>query len=232
MDVLILKLGATGDVVRTTTLLRKLSGRVTWVTTSNNKALLEGYEHPGTELRIVPWENRSVLQGATFDLAINLSWSARGRSEICRSISAKRIFGANINDTGEMSYSKDSSDWLDLSLISIHGRKKADELKLQNRRTYQDLVFAGLGLEFRGEEYFLPPTAKSDLQGDVAIAPEAGAVWPMKKWAHYSQLKSELESRGLKVNYLPTRPTLLELPPASERPQTGQSRSRSPRCRP
>ena len=32
----------------------------------------------------------------------------------------------------------------------------------------------------------------------------------MKKWAHFDWLKSELESRGLKVNFLPTRPTLLE----------------------
>jgi heptosyltransferase-2 len=32
----------------------------------------------------------------------------------------------------------------------------------------------------------------------------------MKKWAHYDWLKSELESRGLKVNFLPIRSTLLE----------------------
>ena len=32
----------------------------------------------------------------------------------------------------------------------------------------------------------------------------------MKKWAHYDWLKSELEQRGLKVNYLPTRATLPE----------------------
>ena len=32
----------------------------------------------------------------------------------------------------------------------------------------------------------------------------------MKKWAHYDWLKSELEGKGLKVNVLPTRPTLLE----------------------
>jgi len=48
------------------------------------------------------------------------------------------------------------------------------------------------------------------LKGDVAIAPEAGPVWPMKKWAHYDRLKRELESSGLTVNVLPVRPTLLE----------------------
>jgi heptosyltransferase-2 len=32
----------------------------------------------------------------------------------------------------------------------------------------------------------------------------------MKKWAYYEWLKSELEGRGLKVNYLPVRATLME----------------------
>jgi heptosyltransferase-2 len=32
----------------------------------------------------------------------------------------------------------------------------------------------------------------------------------MKKWAHFDWLKTELEKQGLKVNFLPTRPTLLE----------------------
>jgi heptosyltransferase-2 len=32
----------------------------------------------------------------------------------------------------------------------------------------------------------------------------------MKKWAHYARLKSELEAKGLTVNFLPRRPTLLD----------------------
>ena len=48
------------------------------------------------------------------------------------------------------------------------------------------------------------------MNGDVAIASESGPVWPMKKWAHYEVLKRELEAHGLKVNFLPKRPTLLE----------------------
>jgi heptosyltransferase-2 len=109
-----------------------------------------------------------------------------------------------------MSYTEDSSRWFDMSLISRYGRHKADELKFQNRFTYQELIFSGLGLEFRGEPYLLPPTSTSALRGDVAIASEAGPVWPMKKWAEYGWLKDQLESRGLTVNYLPVRPSLSE----------------------
>ena len=32
----------------------------------------------------------------------------------------------------------------------------------------------------------------------------------MKNWAYYDQLKTELEARGLRVNVLPKRPTLIE----------------------
>jgi len=51
---------------------------------------------------------------------------------------------------------------------------------------------------------------ETGLAGDVAIAPEAGSVWPMKRWAYYNQLKRELELPGLTVNVLPQRPSLLE----------------------
>jgi ADP-heptose:LPS heptosyltransferase len=56
----------------------------------------------------------------------------------------------------------------------------------------------------------LPPPVRTSLSGDVAIAPVAGPVWPMKGWAYYDELKSELESAGFRVNVLPRRPSLLE----------------------
>ena len=97
-----------------------------------------------------------------------------------------------------------------MSLISRFGKQAADKLKLENRRTYQDLIFAGLGLRFKGEKYLLPEPAKTDLSGDVAISPKAGHVWPMKNWSYYAELKRELEKKGLAVNVLPGRATLLE----------------------
>jgi ADP-heptose:LPS heptosyltransferase len=38
MNILIIKLNATGDVVRTTTLLRRLQGDITWITAPSNVA--------------------------------------------------------------------------------------------------------------------------------------------------------------------------------------------------
>jgi hypothetical protein len=95
-------------------------------------------------------------------------------------------------------------------LISGYGREEADRLKLLNLRTYQELIFEGLGLGFSGEAYYLPPLRPTGLKGDVAISSTAGPIWPMKKWAYYDELKNELEAGGLEVNILQGRPTLLE----------------------
>jgi len=209
METLLVKLGATGDVVRTTPLLRRLDGRVTWVTYSGNKAMLENLENLRVDLRVINWEQRSLLDGRKYDLVIHLEDDFE-TATIQKSVRTGRVFGSYVDSNGRLAYSEDSSPWFNLSLISVYGRKKANELKLQNRRSYQELIFEGLGLKFVGERYLLPPALASGLIGDVAIASEAGPAWPMKRWEHYSWLKSVLESRGLTVNFLPRRATLLE----------------------
>jgi ADP-heptose:LPS heptosyltransferase len=206
MSVLIIKLGATGDVVRTTPLLRRLASSVSWITAENNLALLQGIER---EVRCVSWENRNRVADTAYDLVINLE-DDRESSFFLKELRFEQLFGAHLNGDDQLTYTSDSRAWFDLSLISAYGREKADRLKLLNRRTYQQLVFDGLGLGFNGETYYLPTPCPAGLEGDVAIASTAGPVWPMKQWAYYDKLKNELESAGLKVNILQSRPTLLE----------------------
>ncbi len=206
MSALIIKLGATGDVVRTTPLLRRLDGSVSWITAENNLALLEGIDR---EVRCVSWENRNRVADTPYDLVINLE-DDRETSAFLKKLKFKQLFGAYLNEDDQLTYTSDSCGWFDLSLISTYGREEADRLKLLNRRTYQGLIFEGLGLGFNGERYYLPPSQPTELKGDVAISATAGPVWPIKKWAYYDQLQNELESEGLKVNTLQSRSTLLE----------------------
>ena len=206
MKILILKLNATGDVARTTPLLRCLEGEVTWITARNNLPLLNGLLG---NLRPLCWEDRETVQGEEYDLVINLEDEIE-LAAFVKCIHPKQIFGAYMNGTETLSYTEDSRAWFDMSLISAYGKQKADALKFQNRRTYQELIFEGLGFHFSGEKYILPESDYTDLSGDVAIAPVAGAVWPMKNWAFYDELKKELEAQGLVVNILPKRPSLLE----------------------
>jgi len=205
-EILILKLGATGDVVRTTPLLRPLAGACSWVTAAKNLPLLQGLT---PTLRSVAWEDRMAVCDREYDLVINLE-DTTDVAAFLGQLKYRKLFGARTDAAGVMGYTDDARGWFDLSLISRLGHAAADQLKLKNRRTYQDLIFSGLGLSFKGEPYLLPAPAKTDLRGDVALAPKAGHVWPMKNWAYYADLKTALEARGLVVNVLPERAGLLE----------------------
>jgi len=206
MNILIVKLGATGDVVRTTPLLRRLGGSVTWITAAKNGVFLDGL---GDNLRYFSWEARARALDIPYDLAINLEDTPEV-ALFLKTIRPAEIFGAYADSSKRLRYTDNSKCWFDLSLISAHGKLRADKLKFQNRQTYQELVFEGLGFRFAGERYLLPEPIETGLSGDVAIAADAGPIWPMKKWAYYQELKQQLEDGGLIVNVLPKRSSLLE----------------------
>jgi len=206
MNVLISKIGATGDVVRTTPLLRVPSGHITWLTAAKNRVLLEGLKDG---LRCVSWEERESVLDASYDLAINLE-DTLDVAQFVKTVRCSEIFGAYVNSDDRLKYTENSRRWFDLSLISSYGRQEADRLKFLNRQSYQELIFTGLGFSFSGERYLLPEPIETKLSGDVGIAADAGPIWPMKKWAYYEELKQRLEDQGLTVNVLPKRSSLLE----------------------
>jgi len=206
MGVLIIKLGATGDVVRTTPLLGHLRGQITWVTEPKNTVLLEGLRK---NLQSLCWDERERALDRRYGLVVNLEDTAKA-AQFAKTVRSKEIFGAYVGGDSSLRYTENSKCWFDLSVISNQGKLQADRLKFRNRKTYQELVFEGLGFQFTGETYLLPRSMHTELFGDVGIAAESGAVWPMKKWAYYNQLKLRLEEQGLSVNVLPKRSSLLQ----------------------
>ncbi len=206
MKILVAKLGATGDVVRTTTLIDMFDAEIIWITAEKNLAFVTGISDKVTAFT---WEQRKTIPNSKYDLIINLE-DTSDVGDFLKPVDATQRFGAYSSDTGKLLYTGDSKGWFDLSLISSYGREKADQLKLLNRRTYQDLLYEGLGFTFEGQKYKMPNSIETDLQGDVAISPKAGPVWPIKNWPKFDKVKSALEEKGLIVNYLPKRPTLLE----------------------
>jgi ADP-heptose:LPS heptosyltransferase len=206
MKTLIIKIGATGDVVRTTPLLNRLPGQITWLTSAKNTVLLKGLKE---NLRSFAWEDREKAVDTDYELVINLE-DTLDVAHFLKTLCYKQIFGAYLDSNNSLRYTENSGCWFDLSLISSYGRQEADRLKFLNRQTYQELIFSGLGFNFVGETYLLPEPIQTGLSGDVAIATDAGPIWPMKKWAYYEELKQNLERQGLMVNVLPRRPSLLQ----------------------
>src|SRR5437667_1277968 len=147
MNILIIKLAATGDVVRTTPLLRRFEGETTWITAAGNAALLEGVQD---NVRPFSWEERERTLDRHYDLAINLE-DTLDVAQFLKTVRCSETFGAYVNSDTSLRYTKDSARWFDLSLISTYGKEKADKRKYQNRQTYQEMIFEGLGLRFAGE---------------------------------------------------------------------------------
>lgn len=205
-SVLIVKLGAAGDVVRTTTILHLFKDKnVDWLVSEENKDLL-----PTSYLQNVFTNPDQLREGSTYDSVLNLEDDTEVTRKVFARIEAAEIFGAYIRPGGEIAYTENSAEWFDMSLISRFGLDKANELKLANRSSYQEIIFRSLGCTFNGQRYILPhPLPDSDLTGDIAVAPVAGKRWPMKNWFYFDELINLL-SRNFRVNVLPLRPTLLE----------------------
>lgn len=202
----IIKLGASGDVVRTSPLLRVLNGDVDWIVSRKNEPLIRGLR--GIR-RVVIWEDRFKYNYDSYDLVVSLEDSIEACG-FASTLKSREIYGSFLDSKGAVRYSRSSSSWFDMSLISSHGLQKANKLKLKNRLTYQEHVFTGLGFTFKCQGYLLPDVHEGELSGDVAISPVAGSVWPNKNWAFYDQLIDYLEHQGLVVNILPVRENVLD----------------------
>lgn len=204
MTSLIIKLGAAGDVLRTTPLLRVLDDDMHWLTLPENAPLLRGCRASVfTSIEALP-------RGQEYLQVISLDEDPACLRAVFSRIDAHEVVGAFPDAAGNIVYSEAMAPWFDMSLASRFGRRIADQLKLTNRQSYQDMVFAGLGRSYRGEEYVLPPELPAtDLCGNIAFAPSVGDRWPMKQWAFFQQAVEHF-SRDYQVSVLPRRSTLLE----------------------
>ncbi len=204
--ILIIKTGAAGDVVRTTTLLHIFNGEIDWIVDKKNSILLKGISGINN---IIHTGEISDFKFPRYDLVVNLE-DSEYFANFVREIKFSDLTGTYTTKSGKIKYTENIAEWFDMSLISRYGIEVANKLKYFNRRSYQEIIFNSFGEKFNGEPYMLPLAPDSTLRGDIAIAPKAGKVWPMKNWAYYNELADILRRKGLTVNFLPNRRTMLE----------------------
>src|SRR3989344_933923 len=137
MKDLIVKLGALGDVVRTTVLLSELTSEIHWLSRKNAHDLL-GSEKISKKYFLEENEDIERLKNYEFDLIISLE-EEREILDILKKIKKKKLIGAYLNDKNEIDYTPESSYWFDMSLISKLGKEKADELKYINKKSVPEI---------------------------------------------------------------------------------------------
>ena len=189
-NILIIKLDAAGDVLRTTALLSGLDKiapgpkHITWITKAKNIPILKFCPQINdiySDDYIVP------LRQKEFDFAVNFDEDISA-CDLLYTLKAKKKFGF-INKQYQYSPATPDSDY-------AYRLSKDDELKFRlNTKTYPQIIYEMCGIEWSGERYaFNYPTKPG---GYVALNSEVGDKWPTKKWLGWTYLKHELDVKDI-----------------------------------
>jgi heptosyltransferase II len=206
----IIKIGATGDVVRTTVLLHLFANdEIIWITAKHNIAILPLKQANLKKIiAIDDVENSGVLKDE-FDFVISLDDDFKCAT-LASSFKTKDLFGAYIKD-GKVVYTSDSNEWFDMGLSSRFGKTRADELKWKNKDSFQEILFRMLGAKFNGETYLIPEDIISQGKPNViGIEDRAGARWPTKMWNKFPELAEHLRKDGYEVVFFKEREHIKE----------------------
>ncbi|MFH1145425.1 MAG: glycosyltransferase family 9 protein [bacterium] len=211
MKVLIVKLGALGDVVRTTALLPAIKGDAHWLTSPSSYELLCLNPYLKCVYRFGDDYDHQRLLGQYFDLVISLD-EELPVLQLVQKVKRHSLVGVYVDEiTNEVKYTDHGKGWFDMSLISRHGKEKADELKKQNNRTFQEYLYEMFSLPFTDQEYQLGVNLSRETKYAVGVERWAGGErWPTKRWSGYDQLYDKLKERGIPVVVFTKRAGLLE----------------------
>lgn len=190
--ILIIKLEALGDVLRTTCLLPSLKRdypdcHITWLTIEPAQAVL--FNNPFIdEILVADWEGITRLDIEKFDLLIHPD-AAKKSAALASLVNADRKLGYRLDPDGQVRpFNREAEEWLEMGA--------RDDIKRANRRTYQEHVHAICGLDPAGQEIVLRLTeeersfarAASErfgiAPGETVVGFNTGssARWPMKRW--------------------------------------------------
>jgi ADP-heptose:LPS heptosyltransferase len=191
--ILIIKLAALGDVIRTAALLPGLrdawpKSHITWVTRPNAVRMLAN--HPLID-RLLTFDAESLchLEHERFDLCLSLD-KEPGPSALAMRTDAREKCGIGLSAYGTP-YPL-NAECVPYFLLGLD-----DELKFKrNHTSYPQLIYEAVGLEYRGQRYELHPSRAERTRADrvwqiLGVAPGeivvglntgAGHVFANKNW--------------------------------------------------
>jgi heptosyltransferase-2 len=189
---LIVKLDAMGDVLRSTALLPPIveahpRAAITWITRKESVPLLQRNPYLAEVLELGA-EALVHLQTRTFDRVINLD-ASKISAALATAARSPRKDGFTLDESGTVTATNDAAAaWLELGLF--------DDLKRQGTVTYQDRMTAILGLAGSDHRYVFELGDEEVRRGRahleslgmdltktiVGLNTGAGGRWPLKQW--------------------------------------------------
>ncbi|MDJ0818551.1 MAG: glycosyltransferase family 9 protein [Desulfobacterales bacterium] len=194
MRILIIKVGSTGDVLRTTGLLKAIkvkypNSHITWITAKGAQDLLENNEMVDAVLATGSSHTLLTLQTTRYDLAINLD-ADRDSAMLVTYANAVTKCGYGYSNQGYVfPLNQAAHYWFQLGL--------SDTLKKANTKTYQRIMFeiCNLDTSVSAQPVLIKSKAENRLTrqfrakhgigaNDIVIGLNTGAGnrWPLKKW--------------------------------------------------
>lgn len=191
-NILIVKLDARGDVLRTTSILEGLKERypdsfITWITMPESKELL--INNPYID-RVISsdLDIMCALSQEKFDLVLNPDTSLLSSQLASRAVS-KNKFGFGYRNNKVVPFNKESQYWYDIGMD--------DKLKKANKSTYQDILLDMFKLpknkkniilklneeELSFAEQFAQRNNLGDTETIIGFNTGAGTRWQYKSWS-------------------------------------------------
>jgi heptosyltransferase-2 len=181
----IIKLGALGDVLRTTPFLRCLKQKpcaITWVTEKDALRFITN------ELVDVPVVFKDRLVLGPFDVLYNFD-EDKNACEIAERVKATVKKGYGWNGKTFYPFDKDAQYAYDLT----HN----DELKFKaNTKNYQEIIFGTAGETFHGEEYVFEHKPSGAAVYDIGVNYLVGDKFPLKTWPHWRAFEQAFGSKA------------------------------------
>ena len=200
--ILILKLGALGDVLRTTALLPAIkekygpATKITWVVREEGKELLKDNQHIDN---ILPYSQETVLrlQQEKFDVLFSLEVGPPA-TNLANLINSKEKYGFYVADDGHpAAFTKDAESYLNTVF--------SNAINHATKKTYQEMMATVCNLHYKNNPYTLSLTkeeqayAKNFLNAKctkgkklLGITVGAGGRWQSKAW-HPSRIIEFIE---------------------------------------
>ncbi|MDH5670046.1 MAG: glycosyltransferase family 9 protein [Nitrospira sp.] len=190
--ILIIKLDAIGDVLRTTALLPPLAeahpqASVTWITRREARPLLERNPYISEVIEYGP-DALLQLNVREFDWVINLD-AGKTSAALAAAAQAPEKDGFILDPTGYVQPTNNAARvWLEMGVF--------DDLKRQGTRPYQDMMADIIGLSGKPHRYVLQLTdaereegrqhlerlGVSDAKPIIGLNTGAGRRWELKQW--------------------------------------------------
>jgi len=155
-SILVVKVGAVGDVLRTTCILPGLkslyrNAQIYWLTHKDSIPLLISNPYVS---KIYEADGSIPTSLISPDYVINLE-DTKSTAHLVSKLAPRWVFGCYLDTSQSLNYTASSSKWFDMSLVSKKGIDEANLLKTHNTNTYPGILTAALNISLSRPSLFL-----------------------------------------------------------------------------